>query len=104
MLFSGRNDATPPRKGSTGGLVGFVRDRIADEAFQRYLDWRDECATVEAAYRNWSETPAAHSAFAFAAYAAALEREECAAVQYQALIDAGEGLLEHQTDGASRVS
>ena len=89
-MFSGRNDRTP-----TAGrrLAGFLHERLVDEAFERYLEWRDECATLDAAYRNWSNAPACDGTFAFAAYSAALEREERAAAQYRALIDAGERLL-----------
>jgi hypothetical protein len=74
-------------------LAEMEHERLTDEAFQRYLEWRDECATLEAAYRNWSNAPASGCVFAFAAYTAALEREERAAAQYQALIDEGERLL-----------
>ena len=70
-----------------------VRDRLEDEAFQRYEDWRDECSTVQAAYRRWRSAAGADSTFAFAAYAAALDREERAAVQYQAALREGERLL-----------
>jgi hypothetical protein len=89
-MFPARSDSTQspgPR------LAEMERERLTDEAFQRYLEWRDECATLEAAYRNWSNAPASGGGFAFAAYTAALEREERAAAQYQELLDAGERLL-----------
>ena len=61
-----------------------VRERLLDEAFRRYLDWRDECAIVEAAYRDWSN--GSGGALSFAVYAAALDREERAAGDYQAAL------------------
>ena len=90
VMFSGRSDRTLTAGPS---LDEVVHDQIADEAFHRYLEWRDECATVEAAYRNWSNACAADVTFAFAAFTAALEREEKAASQYKVLIEAGERLL-----------
>jgi hypothetical protein len=63
-----------------------VRERLIDEAFRHYLDWRDECAAVAAAYRRWSNSPAAESALLFAAYVAALDREERAAGQYEVIL------------------
>ena len=63
-----------------------ARERLIDEAFRHYLDWRDECAAVAAAYRNWASTAAAESALLFAAYVAALDREERAAVQYELVL------------------
>jgi hypothetical protein len=87
MMFSGREDATPR------GLMGVVRERLADRAFRHYLEWRDESTTVESAYRRWINAPTGECAFAFAAYAAALDREERAATLYQTVIDEGERLL-----------
>jgi hypothetical protein len=61
-----------------------VRERLIDEAFQRYLDWRDECAMVGAAYRDWSN--GSGGALSFAVYVAALDREQRAADDYQAVL------------------
>jgi len=85
MLIAGRS--------SSRGLLKGVHGRLLDEAFQRYLDWRDESATLEAAYRRWSRAPRADRRFAFAAYSAALEREAFASTQYQALLEAAERML-----------
>ena len=47
-----------------------------------YVDWREESATLEEAYRRWSSAPAPDRALAFAAYTAALDREESASIVY----------------------
>jgi hypothetical protein len=60
------------------------RDRFADAAFQHYLDWREASAACESAYRRWATTDVARDArLAFAAYTAALDREQQAAAQYE---------------------
>jgi hypothetical protein len=97
-MFSDRSDRTSSAGPRQGALVEVVHGRLADEAFNRYLEWRDECATVDAAYRNWSDAPKSDGAFAYAAFVAALEREEHAAGQYRAMIDAGEQLLAARPD------
>ena len=92
-MLPGRNNTM-----STGGrrparTVDVVRERLADEAFERYLDWRDESAAMEAAYSHWLDAPAQEKASAFTAYAAALDREECAARHYQTHVEQAERLL-----------
>ena len=77
-----------------------VRDRLADKAFQLYLDWRDECQAVDEAYRRWRNA-AGTDPFAFVVYTAALDREECAAVHYRTALAEGERLLSGR--GASRA-
>ena len=72
---------------------GGLRDRLMDDAFERYLAWRSESALLEAAYRAWLHAPRSDASFAFAAYAAALDREECAAVEYRTALAAVEDLL-----------
>jgi len=85
MLIAGR---TSGRR-----LLRGVHERLVDEAFQRYLEWRDESAALDAAYRRWSRASQADRDFAFAVYNAALEREELASSQYQALLEAAERML-----------
>jgi hypothetical protein len=60
-----------------------LRDRLLDEAMERYLDWRAECESVDDAYGNWATT---EGALSFAAYRAALDREERAATVYGKVI------------------
>jgi hypothetical protein len=62
-------------------------ERLTDEAFARYLDWRAESEAVDAAYALWSRAPRAGGALPFAAYGAALEREERAATVYRSVVD-----------------
>ena len=85
MLIAGRS--------SGRRLIRGVHERLVDEAFQRYLDWRDESAGLEAAYRRWTRASRADRHFAHAAYEAALEREEFASTQYQSLLEAAERML-----------
>jgi hypothetical protein len=59
-----------------------MRDRLLDDALESYVEWREECATVEVAYRCWSSECSTERTMSFAAYAAALDREECAARVY----------------------
>jgi hypothetical protein len=48
-----------------------------------YVDWRDESAALEDAYGRWSSAPEAERDLAFAAYKAALDREEQASIVYR---------------------
>jgi hypothetical protein len=59
----------------------------ADELIELYCDWREECALAERAYERFSSAAGPDRALAFAAYAAALDREESAASMYAARID-----------------
>jgi hypothetical protein len=48
-----------------------------------YVDWREESAALEDAYWHWSSAPEPDRDLAFAAYKAALDREEQASIVYQ---------------------
>lgn len=52
---------------------------LIDDAFDAYLEWRDESAEVWHAYKRWNGAPAREARRKFWAYRAALEREEHAA-------------------------
>jgi hypothetical protein len=69
------------------------REQLIDEAFARYLDWLAESEAVNAAYGVWSRATRTEGALPFAAYAAALDREERAATVYRSVIDQVEQLL-----------
>jgi len=60
-----------------------IRPRIAPDVIDRlmevYLEWREECASLGAAYERWLSVPIEERNLAFAAYRAALDREEQAA-------------------------
>jgi hypothetical protein len=59
-----------------------ARTALVDAAVEAYVDWREECLFVWDAYRRWSRAPRADATVAFAAYAAALDREERASTYY----------------------
>ncbi len=63
---------------------------LVDAALDAYIAWREETAAVEAAYRKWLGAAREERALAFAAYSAALDREEYAAAEYQCLIERAE--------------
>ena len=49
---------------------------LIDEAVDAYVDWREESGAVWDAYERWESAPAADARLAFAAYWAAIGREE----------------------------
>jgi len=59
---------------------------LVDEAADAYVDWRQESVAVWDAYERWASAPTADAPWAFAAYRAALELEECASEAYADLI------------------
>jgi hypothetical protein len=86
-----------------------MREQLIDEAFARYLDWLAESEAVNAAYGVWSRSARTDGALPFAAYGAALDREERAATVYRSVIDqveqlfGGEGRLASVRPGAARA-
>ena len=92
-MFSGRDEARQSPRHLPRGLMQVARDQLADRAFRHYLEWRDETSTLERAYDNWVRAARDERAFAFAAYMAALDREEHAASCYEAAIFEAERLL-----------
>lgn len=63
-----------------------VDKRLLDEMVDAYVDWREERATVWDAYERWTSAALPDSPLAFAAYCAALDREERAAHVYAELM------------------
>jgi hypothetical protein len=61
---------------------------LLDDAFDAYLQWRDESAEVWRAYKRWKGASAREARRTFWAYHAALEREEHAARVYGAILSA----------------
>lgn len=59
---------------------------LIDDAFDAYLEWRDESAEVWRAYKRWNGAPAREAGGEFCAYHAALEREEHAARAYGRIV------------------
>jgi len=75
-----------PRIFQRRGFGVAMRERLLNEAFDRYLDWRAESDAVCEAYGHWSTASAAQGADSFAAYRAALDREERAARVYSTVV------------------
>lgn len=63
-----------------------VRPALVDRMIELYCDWRTESAAVQAAYERFLDAMAPDRARAFAAYFAALDREESAADSYAAQV------------------
>jgi len=56
--------------------------QLIDRLMEMYVEWREECAGLWAAYERWSKGTVANRALAHAAYTAALDREEWACRVY----------------------
>jgi hypothetical protein len=78
----------------------WAQEQLVDEAFARYLEWLAECDAVNAAYGAWSSAAPSARALPFAAYGAALDREERAASVYRSAVDRIEQLF----DGAPHLA
>jgi hypothetical protein len=70
------------RSRATCRQVSFMQLALLDAAEDAYADWLHESFGVERLYGRWSDAARGERALAFAAYAAALEREERAAAVY----------------------
>jgi hypothetical protein len=75
-----------PRIFQRRGFEVEMRQDLLDEAFDRYLDWHAESEAACEAYGRWCSATAAEAADSFAAYGAALDREERAASVYGTLV------------------
>lgn len=58
---------------------------LIDDTVDAYVDWREESAAVWDAYERWECASAADARLAFAAYWAAVDREERASNVYAGL-------------------
>lgn len=65
-----------------------IRPELVDRMIELYCDWRIGCAQVRAAYERFCEASASDRTVAFAAYAAALDREQSACESYSEQIRA----------------
>ena len=63
-----------------------MHKQLLDAAIDAYVDWREECVEVWDAYERWAHAPNIDAAGAFAAYGAALDREESASRAYAELL------------------
>jgi hypothetical protein len=53
---------------------------------ERCIDWREACRAVGTTYRQWSHCSRENRPVLFAAYRAALDREELAATRYGGVV------------------
>jgi hypothetical protein len=63
-----------------------IRPDLIDTMMDIYCDWRTECKEVQAAYERLSRAAPSDRSAAYAAYIAALDREESACGEYAAFI------------------
>ena len=59
-----------------------IRPDLVDRMLELYCDWRASCAEVQASYERFLDASACDRAVAFAAYMAALDREQLAGEAY----------------------
>ena len=63
------------------------RPELIDELMDAYVEWREECVWLREAYEHWSSGSAEDRTLTFAAYGAALDREQRASAVYQVVLD-----------------
>jgi hypothetical protein len=71
-----------------------VRPSSIDDFIETYVCWREACDAVWMGYAQWLRAPQPERAVAFAAYEAALDREDLAAHAHRGAlcgIDHGDG-------------
>jgi hypothetical protein len=71
-----------------------VRPALIDGMMDLYVDWREECVALRKAYERWSSVRLVERELAFAAYRAALDREDRASAVYADLVKTVERELE----------
>ena len=59
-----------------------IPPELIDDLMNVYVEWREECIALRETYERWAGGPVAEREMAFAAYLAALEREEQASAVY----------------------
>ena len=58
----------------------------ADALLGYWIEWREEATAAAAAYALWTRSAGERAVLAFAAYRAALEREEAASAAYERVV------------------
>ena len=71
-----------------------------DDVRGRYVDWREDAAAAEDAYRQWCACPPDESPWRFSAYMAALQQEERSANSYGLVVST----MDRSLRGAQRAS
>jgi hypothetical protein len=76
-----------PNEVSVNVIAASLQDQpaVADPVIA-YAEWRFSSTAVWAAYRHWSKAGKAEAALAYAAFMAALDREDAAARAYSRLM------------------
>jgi hypothetical protein len=64
-----------------------IQPEVIDDLMEIYVDWREESLGLRNAYERWLIVPVEERGRAFAAYQAALDREEQASAVYADRID-----------------
>jgi hypothetical protein len=64
-------------------MTDLARRKLIDTVMDLYVAWRERSAAVDAAYRRFRDGPPSERAIAHAAYLAALDQEELAAIDYR---------------------
>ena len=78
-----------------------VRDEVVDEAIGAYVEWREESLALAGAYERWLHESARDRRLAFAAYRAALDREQQACSVYESRCDR---IARELTSGRGRIA
>jgi len=68
-------------------LAARAAPSVVDEFLVAYVSWREEAVAVQSVYDHWQAVRARDQALAFAAYRAALDREEHAAKVFSTLAE-----------------
>jgi hypothetical protein len=74
-----------------------AQPELIDVMMEVYVEWREECIALRNAYERWSSVRVAERELAFAAYRAALDREDRASAVYADLVRSVERELEVRT-------
>jgi hypothetical protein len=80
-----------------------IHPKLIDDVMDAYIEWRHQSADVEAAYGRWTTAPSDDTALAFAAYLAALDREEIASRSYALLLARNSDVHADERERAARL-
>lgn len=75
-----------PSSGTPEQMRSWLFERLVDEMFTSYVEWREEANAVADAYRRWCDAPAPDRSKRHAAYLGALDREQAAAMSYSTAV------------------
>jgi hypothetical protein len=80
-----------------------IHHSLIDDVMDAYVEWRQQSADVGGAYRRWLAAHSCDTTLAFAAYHAALDREEVASRTYASLIQRNRNLHAADLGPAARL-